>query len=94
MTDDWKGEHLIRSPRSRERPSIVGQGQPRDKIAEARERDQARIAELAAKGLTRREIAERTGIAVGRVYEIAKTFKIDIVPGYSRGHHKPKEHHV
>jgi hypothetical protein len=77
MSDDWKGAHLIRVPRRAPISPLLGQCATRT--------DQQAIAALAAKGHTRKEIAGLANLSEGRVSELAKRFKIDITPGYSKG---------
>ncbi len=85
MSDNWKGEHLIRVPRRVPISPLLGQCATRTEQAAAMERDRQAIAALAAKGHTRKEIAGLASMSEGRVSELAKRFKIDITPGYSKG---------
>lgn len=83
-TDDWKGEHLIRSAR---RPQIETPTTPkptkRCRDQERRERDAELIRALAAEGRTRAEIAKALKMNHQRVHLVSNWANI-LIP-YAKG---------
>lgn len=74
QTDDWRGEHLIRTPK---KPEAVESVAPAHSAAAviARQADADIIRPLAKKH-TRAEIHRMTGLTMNRIYFICSMFKI------------------
>lgn len=77
QTDDWRGEHLIRTPKRPEPQEILAPGSPAHSAAAviARQADADIIRPLAKKH-TRAEIHRMTGLTMNRIYFICSMFKI------------------
>lgn len=77
QTDDWRGEHLIRTQKRPEPQEIIAPGSPAHSAAAvlARKVDADKIRPLATKH-TRAEIHRMTGLTMNRIYFICSMFKI------------------
>jgi len=77
QTDDWRGEHLIRTPKKITAPQPIpySSSEFQQKVAAGREADAALIRPLASKH-TRAEIHRITGLGTNRIYDLCRTFKI------------------
>jgi len=80
---DWRGEHLIRTPRA---PQPVAAEPPVAHITRPAKRQalQTIITALVARGMSQREISEATGFSRVRVSQVAKALGVTCRPDRCR----------